>query len=113
MYCNVRALVAHTILHMGLYRNSLPDHLLLEAKHTFEIRAFIVVLFAGLRVMRIRVMAVEKLSDMETGSSRLFSAYGGKTDMCTGILCHCGTEDVPPDLQQSLLGRYRTPADCH
>ena len=66
MYCNVRALVAQAIMRSGLFRDSLPDHLLLEAKHTFEILAFVVVLFAGLRVMRIRVMAVEKLDDMET-----------------------------------------------
>ena len=64
MHCNVRALVAQAIMRSGMFRNSLPDHLLLKPEHAAAI--FVVFPLSGFGIMSIRVMAVKKLNDMET-----------------------------------------------
>ena len=61
MYCDVRALVAQAILHLGLYYNSLFGHFLLKPEHAAAL--FIVFLLSGFGVMRIRVMAVKELDN--------------------------------------------------
>ena len=44
---------------------SLSLHALFKAEHTAEVSTLIIVFFVGFRIMRIRMMAVEKLDDME------------------------------------------------
>ena len=41
-------------------------HLFFEPEHTIKVFTLVIVLFAGLRIMRIRMMAVEEFDDMET-----------------------------------------------
>ena len=41
------------------------DPLFFEPEHTIKVFTLVIVLFAGLRIMRIRMMAVEEFDDMK------------------------------------------------
>ena len=57
---------AQAIMYSGMFRDSLPVHLLFKPEHT---AAFLIGLFfAGLRIVGIRMLAVEEFNNMKAAA---------------------------------------------